>query len=338
MPINFLALETSCDETSVAVFNDRLVVLANVVSSQEQWHSRFQGVVPEIAARAHMELLGLAMEKALTQAKLQLSDIGAIAVHYGPGLAGCLLVGLSAAKALALALGVPLIAVNHVHSHLFAARMTAAKEVFPAVGLVVSGGHTLLFDCESPTKMIRLGGTIDDAAGEAFDKIASLLGLGFPGGPAVEKEARGGDPRAFKFPRSFAHESRLDFSFSGLKTAVRYTLAGPGEETPLPPEPGKLRADIAASFQLAVIDILVLKCLQAVEKMGRKKLIAGGGVLANRELRSRLESAAREKGIELFLPTSSLCTDNAAMAALAVEYWKAGEFSPLDLEIQPTVF
>src|SRR5437773_1850074 len=246
--MNFLAIETSCDETSVAVFTDDLRILANVVASQVDLHARFGGVVPEVAARAHLQRLLPTLDEALEQATLKLADIGAVVVMNSPGLVGALLVGVSAAKMLALTLEVPLLAANHIEAHIFAARMAAGRDIFPCVGLVVSGGHTNLFHCKTPLDFDLLGGTIDDAAGEAFDKVAAILGLGFPGGPAVEREAALGDPKAHALPRSFLRDERLDFSFSGLKTAVLYALAGPNISKAPPPPPGQGRADLAASF------------------------------------------------------------------------------------------
>jgi N6-L-threonylcarbamoyladenine synthase len=335
-PLLFLGLESSCDETAAAVFTDEPSVLANVVASQTDLHARFGGVVPEVAARAHLQRLLPVIDEALRKAGVTLEQIGCVAVHHTPGLVGALLVGVSAAKMLALALEAPLIGVNHIEAHLYAARLAAGRDIFPCVGLVVSGGHTILFHCHSATRLERLGATLDDAAGEAFDKVASLLGLGFPGGPAVEREAALGNPAAFRFPRSFLHEDRLDFSFSGLKTAVLYALAGPSQPRPAPPPPGQRRADLAASFQQAVVDVLVAKCAQALARTGLKRLAVGGGVVANRCLRGALETMAHAAGVELFIPPLSLCTDNAAMTALAVEKWRQGEFAPLDLDAVPT--
>jgi len=248
---------------------------------------------------------------------------------------GALLVGVSAAKMLAVALDLPLFGLNHVHGHIYACRLAAGRDIFPCVGLVVSGGHTTLFHCRDAVTFERLGGTLDDAAGEAFDKVANLLGLGFPGGPAVEREAAAGDPRAIRLPRSFLHEDRLDFSFSGLKTAVLYALAGPNGPRPAPPGPGKRRADLAASFQEAVVDVLTVKCRQALRLTKLPRLAVGGGVAANGRLRNALERMAREEGAELFIPSTDLCTDNAAMAAAAVEQWRRGLRSPLDLDAVP---
>src|SRR5262245_49700586 len=219
---------------------------------------------------------------------------------------------------LSLALEVPLIAVNHIASHIYACRLAAGRDIFPCVGFVVSGGHTVLFDCKDALNMRMLGGTRDDAAGEAFDKVAAILGLGFPGGPAVEREAAAGDPKAFDFPRAMI-EQGLDFSFSGLKTAVLYAARGHDVKQPSPPPAGKRRADLAASFQRAVSDVLVAKCRRALRRTGLARLSVGGGVAANRTLRNALSELAHEEGAELIIPPLALCTDNAAMAAQAVE-------------------
>lgn len=334
--MNFLAIETSCDETSVAIFTDELQILANVVASQVDLHARFHGVVPEVAARAHLQRLLPTMDEALRQAKLTLADIGAVVVMNSPGLVGALLVGVSAAKTLAMTLEVPLLNANHIEAHIFAARMAAGRDIFPCVGLVVSGGHTSLFHCKTPLDFDLLGGTIDDAAGEAFDKVAAILGLGFPGGPAVEREAIGGDPKAYPLPRSFLKEDRLEFSFSGLKTAVLYSLYGVGKTRGPQPGPGKVRADLAASFQQAVVDVLVAKSRQALKKTSERRFAVGGGVSANKTLRAALEAMAEREKIELFIPPMALCTDNAAMAAVAVEKWRRQDFAPLDLDAVPT--
>jgi N6-L-threonylcarbamoyladenine synthase len=333
--MHFLALETSCDETAAAVFTDELAVLSSVVASQTDLHARFGGVVPEIASRAHLRNLLPVIDEALTRAGITLQDVGCVAVHNTPGLVGALLVGVSAAKMLSLARGVPLVAVNHVASHVFACRLAAGRDIFPCVGLVVSGGHTALFRCDTALSMELLGGTRDDAAGEAFDKVAAILGLGFPGGPAVEREAAGGDPTAYRFPRAFLDDGRLEFSFSGLKTAVLYACHGQDVARATPPPPGKKRADLAASFQAAVVDVLVGKCKQALRKTGLTRLAVGGGVSANKPLRAALEAMCAKEGAELFIPPPSLCTDNAAMAALAVEKWKRGELAPPDLDAEP---
>ena len=333
--MNFLAIETSCDETAAAVFTDDLEVKSSVVASQTDLHAKFGGVVPEIASRAHMRNLLPVIDEALSRAGIGIGEIGCVAVHNTPGLVGALLVGVSAAKMLALGLGVPLVAVNHIQSHIFACRMAAGRDIFPCVGLVVSGGHTALFRCDTALSMTMLGGTRDDAAGEAFDKVATILGLGFPGGPAVEREAAAGNPRAHHFPRAFSDDGRLEFSFSGLKTAVMYACYGQDVSRSTPPQPGKERADLAASFQAAVIDVLVLKCKQALRKTGLTRLAVGGGVSANQSLRFALAEMGVKEGAELFIPPMSLCTDNAAMAALAVEKWKIGALAPPDLDAEP---
>lgn len=334
MTMYFLGLETSCDETSAAVFTDDRRILSNVVASQNELHARFGGVVPEIASRAHLRHLLPLIDAALAQAGIGLADLGGIAVNHKPGLVGALLVGVSAAKALALALGVPLLAVNHVHGHIYACRLAAERDIFPCVGLVVSGGHTSLFRCAEALSLDLLGGTRDDAAGEAFDKVAAILGLGFPGGPAVERAAAAGDPKAFAFPRAFAHDDRLEFSFSGLKTAVLYACHGQNLSAGEPPS-GQRLADLAASFQAAVVDVLTLKCRQALRKTGLQRLAVGGGVTANQALRASLQAMCAKEGVELLIPPMSLCTDNAAMAALAVEKWRLGEFAPDDLDAEP---
>lgn len=331
----FLGIETSCDETSAAVFTDEPGVLSSVVASQTDLHARFGGVVPEVAARAHLQRLLPVIDEALKRADVRLEQLNAVVVLNTPGLVGALLVGVAAAKMLAVTLGVPLLSANHLQAHVYACRLAAGRDIFPCVGLVVSGGHTCLFDCPNPLRFTLLGGTIDDAAGEAFDKVAALLQLGFPGGPAVEREATAGNPTAFRFPRSFLHEDRLDFSFSGLKTAVLYTVRGQGGDPDAPAPPPltpERRADVAASFQQAVVDVLVEKSRQALRLTGHRRLAVGGGVAANRSLRTALEVMANRENVELFIPPLAFCTDNAAMAALAVEKWRRGEFAPFDLD------
>jgi N6-L-threonylcarbamoyladenine synthase len=333
----FLAIETSCDETAAAVFTEEPRVLSNVVASQTDLHARFGGVVPEVAARAHSRQLLPVVDEALRLAGLRMNQIGAVAVHNTPGLVGALLVGVSAAKMFALALDVPLLAVNHVHSHIYACRVAAGRDIFPCVGFVVSGGHTALFRCPTPVDYELIGTTRDDAAGEAFDKVASILGLGFPGGPAVERAATGGDPNAFRFPRSMLEAESLDFSFSGLKTSVLYAVRGHDLSHPSDPPTGSRLADVAASFQQAVVDVLVKKARNAVRTTGLRRLAVGGGVSANCSLRSALEEMCTAEVAELFVAPPELCTDNAAMAALAVEQWKRGQFAPLDVDAEPNL-
>ena len=335
--MQLLALETTCDETAAAVINDRLEVLGAVVASQEQLHQRFQGVVPELAARAHVERILPVIDETLRKARVRLADLDAVSVATTPGLAGSLMIGLAAAKALCLAAGKPLVAVNHLHAHIYACRMSAGRDLFPCVGLIVSGGHSNLYRCESAADFHYLGGTIDDAAGEAFDKVASMLGLPYPGGPSIARVAEQGNPCAYRFPRSFLDDDRrLAFSFSGLKTAVRYTLAGPGKRNwdPQQLSPQQV-ADIAASFQEAVIDCLVNKSLLALRMTGYRRLCVGGGVAANRNFRVRLQEALNADGAELMIAPFDLCTDNAVMGAIAFEKLRAGITEPWDLDIQP---
>lgn len=335
--MKILTLETTCDETAAAVVTDQLEVLSSVVASQDRLHERFGGVVPEIASRAHLEQILPVIDEALRRAGISLGDLDAVAVATTPGLAGSLLVGLMAAKTIALTQGIPLVAINHLQAHIYACRIAVGQEVFPCVGLIVSGGHTALYRCQTPLDFHMLGCTIDDAAGEAFDKVASMLGLGYPGGPAVERAARGGNPLAYAFPRSFLDDpDRLDFSFSGLKTAVRYQIVGPGKQDfrSVQLSPQEI-ADLAASFQEAVVDCLVGKSFQALEQTGYRTLCVGGGVAANQRLRQRLQEQAEQRGIRLFLAPLALATDNAVMGAIAVERLKAGLVDPLDIEVQP---
>ena len=334
--IKILCIETTCDETAAAVVDENLAVLGNVVASQHQLHERFNGVVPEIAARAHVERILPVIDETIKAANLRLADLDAIAVANTPGLAGSLLVGLAAAKTLCLALDKPLIAINHLHAHVFACQIRSPQPVFPCIGLIVSGGHTHLYHYQDALTPTILGGTIDDAAGEAFDKVASMLGLPYPGGPSVSKVAASGDPGAYKFPRSFLKEKRLDFSFSGLKTAVRYAITGPGNIDLSTVEISEQQiANLAASFQQAVVDCLVAKSIQAIEQQNVRTLCVGGGVAANRVFRDQLTAACDEREIELHIAPMEYCTDNAVMGAIAVERFKAGLFESLDLDIYP---
>jgi N6-L-threonylcarbamoyladenine synthase len=333
-----LAIETTCDETGAAVLVGRRTgvpaIRSSVVSSQIDLHERFGGVVPEIASRAHLRLLLPVIDEALERAGVTLSDVGAVAVATQPGLVGSLVVGLTAAKALALALDVPLVAVNHLEGHLYACQLANPdREIYPCVGLVVSGGHTSLYECQSAIASTLLGGTIDDAAGEAFDKVASLLGLGYPGGPAIERAAQTGNPSAYRFPRSFLHEQRLDFSFSGVKTAVLYALYGQDARSRGADFPPDVVADVAASFQEAVVDVLIGKTAQALERTSLRRLGIGGGVAANGRFRERIQTLADQLCVELFLPPLSLCTDNAAMAGIAFPKLAAGQISDLEIDV-----
>ena len=346
-----LGVESSCDETSCAVVADGREVLSNVVASQIDLHARFGGVVPEIASRAHVEAVNTVIGEALQKSGLSPADLTAVAVTHEPGLIGSLLVGLMAAKTLAWVWGKPLIGVNHVYSHAYSPTLNAEPIEYPAAALVCSGGHTALYRCTSPIEMELLGTTIDDAAGEAFDKVASILNLGFPGGPLLDKAARGGNPRAVDFPRSLLHGDSLDFSFSGIKTAVLYHVNGqPGggrkkDAAAPPPAPknianlsGQEIADIAASFQAAVVDVLRIKVRRVVKLIGAKTIVVGGGVSANSALRVGLGELAAKLRCTLRLPELKYCVDNGAMiAGLGYHYLQAGKVSDLQLEAHATV-
>lgn len=329
-----LAIETSCDETSAAVVVDGHDVRSNVVSSQVALHSRYGGVVPEIASRAHIERVAPIVEQALREAGATYADLDAVAVTDGPGLIGSLLVGVTAAKTLALALDRPLVPVDHIEAHATSAALATESAPWPAVALVVSGGHTSLYLVRSFTDIDLLGQTVDDAAGEAFDKVAAILNLGFPGGPAVDRVAKGGDPRAIAFPRAWLHEPRLDFSFSGLKTAVLYHVYGSGRKYGSTEHLSERDiADIAASFQAAVVEPLVVKAIAAADRVGVREVVVGGGVAANSSLRESLAVACRAAGLRLHLTPMKYCTDNAAMiAALAYHQLRAGRVGTLNIE------
>ncbi|MCD0461181.1 tRNA (adenosine(37)-N6)-threonylcarbamoyltransferase complex transferase subunit TsaD [Roseiconus lacunae] len=332
MPI--LTLESTCDETAAAVIADDGAVLGQCIATQESLHERFGGVVPEVAARAHLERLLPVIDTAIKQAGVTADDLTAIAVADRPGLAGSLLVGVVAAKTLAVAWQKPLVSINHLHAHLYACQMASGQSVYPAIGLVVSGGHTSLYHCTSPLDLEYLGGTIDDAAGEAFDKVGAMLGLGFPGGPAVSRLAGEGNPKAHAYPRSMIGESGYRFSFSGLKTAVRYTISPPpAKEVSADHLDRQAKADICASFQAAVVDVLVRKSVRAIKQYRAGHLIVGGGVAANPALRDRLREASEKHAFRLVIAPPELCTDNAAMGAIALEKIKRGEFAGLDLDI-----
>lgn len=335
--MKILTLETTCDETAAAVITDELEVLSSVVASQEELHRRFNGVVPEIAARAHLERCLPVIDEAIRNAGVTLEELDAIAVAHMPGLAGSLLVGVTAAKTLAWLLDKPLVGINHLQGHIYACKVAFRREIFPCVGLIISGGHSTIYHCRSPFDFEPLGGTIDDAAGESFDKVASMLGLPYPGGPSLSKCALNGNPAAFAFPRPFlSDKNRLEFSFSGLKTAVRYEIAGPGavdfKSLKIAPQ---RKADIAASFEQAVVDCLVGKTLLAMEKTGIERVCVGGGVAANRRFRDALESAVAARNGELLIAPLHLCTDNAVLGAIAIEKLKAGQVDDLSLDALP---
>ena len=316
-----LGIETSCDETAAAVVREGTTVLSSVVSSQVDLHARFGGVVPEVASRAHVELLTPVVAEALVEAGLQGPEVDAVACTVGPGLVGSLLVGISAAKALALVWDVPFVAVNHLEAHVYAAFLEEPDLPLPLVVLLVSGGHTMLVEFSDHGRHRVLGGTVDDAAGEAFDKVARFLGLGYPGGPAIDREAMSGDPTAIAFPRPML-ETGLDFSFSGLKTAViNHVRANPDVST----------RDVAASFQAAVVDVLVAKAQRAAHEVGATGLCLAGGVAANSLLRERWLDLCTDDGLRCFLPSRSLCTDNAAMVA-AAGWWRLRSDGPTPLD------
>ena len=337
MPL--LAIETTCDETAAAIISPERHVLSSVVASQDELHARWRGVVPEIASRAHVERIIPVIDKAIRKAGIQQSQLRAIGIAIRPGLIGSLLVGLSAGKAIAGTLQIPLIGYDHLAAHLYASRLAFGEEVsYPAIGLVASGGHTSLFQLNNPIVLETLGGTIDDAIGEAFDKVASLLGLRYPGGPEIEQLALGGNPRSHHFPRPLANDSsRLDFSFSGLKTAVRYQIQPPGMTTPRCLSDQE-RADLAASFQQAAIDSVIAKVSLAIQKTGCRIVVVGGGVTANTLLRSALEKLGEQHHAKILIPPMHLCTDNAAMGGIAWEHIERNEIADLELDVLPNVY
>ncbi len=339
--INILAIETSCDETAAAVVADGRIVKSSVIASQTKLHEKYGGVVPEIASRAHIEKIYPVIKEAMAQADVIRDDIDAIAVANQPGLTIALVVGVTAAKTLSLAWEKPLIAINHLHAHLQSAMLSEDNPQLPAVALIVSGGHTCLYDYHSPLEPLLLGSTIDDASGEAFDKVATILKLPYPGGPNIEKAAEKGNPDAIKFPRSMLGRDSLDFSFSGIKTAVLYYCRGQdmkGENKVDSMTPRQI-ADIAASFQAAVIDVLVKKTKRAAKKIGAKTVLLGGGVAANNPLRFALQKMCDSDvpPKKLLVAPKQYCTDNAVMVAFLAYYkFKAGLFADLTLEPKAT--
>jgi N6-L-threonylcarbamoyladenine synthase len=340
-PVNILGIETSCDETAAAVVTDGRIVKSSVVASQGTLHEEYGGVVPEIASRAHIEKIYPVITEAFERAGVGKDDIDAVAVANQPGLTVALIVGVTAAKTLSLAWDKPLIAINHLHAHLQSAMLAEESLQLPAVALVVSGGHTCLYECQSPLELRLLGSTIDDAAGEAFDKVASILKLPYPGGPAIEQAAQKGNPGAIKFPRSMLGRGSLDFSFSGIKTAVLYYCRGQdmkGEDKVDSMSEQQI-ADIAASFQAAVIEVLVKKTRRAAERTGAKTVLLGGGVAANAQLRAAIQKSCNETvpARKLLVAPKQYCTDNAVMvASLAYHKFKAGLFADLTLEPKAT--
>ncbi|MGI8663707.1 MAG: tRNA (adenosine(37)-N6)-threonylcarbamoyltransferase complex transferase subunit TsaD [Acidimicrobiales bacterium] len=316
-----LGIETSCDETAAAVVVEARDVLSSVVSSQVDLHARYGGVVPEIASRAHVELLTPVIAQALVEAGVDDSAIEAVAATVGPGLVGSLLVGVSAAKALALVWDVPFVGVNHLEAHLYASLLEEPDLEMPVVVLLVSGGHTMLVAMEGHGRYRLLGSTVDDAAGEAFDKVARYLGLGYPGGPAIDRLAMDGNPEAIRFPRAML-DAGYDFSFSGLKTAVVNHVRK---------HPEVVTADVCASFQEAVVDVLLAKARRAARDIGAKGMCLGGGVAANSQLRERFLGVCVEEGFHGFLPSRAMCTDNAAMIA-AAGWWRLRSDGPTPLD------
>lgn len=333
-----LGIETSCDETAVAVVDDARHVRCNLIATQFDLHAKYGGVVPELASRAHIERLDPLISEALQQGRCAPAELDAVAVTFAPGLIGSLLIGVTAAKTLAWCWDKPLVCVNHVHAHATSAAISEDQAPWPAVALVASGGHTSLMHVRDFDDIEVLGCTIDDAAGEAFDKVAAILNLGYPGGPVVDRRAAGGDPTAIRFPRTMLKGSSLDFSFSGLKTAVLYQVHGPGKTS------GGLERlnprqidDLCASFSAAVVDVLVEKTMLAVARTSARRVVVGGGVAANSFLRKLLTERCRREGISLHLTPLNYCTDNGAMvAALATHLLRRNRLASLDLTASAT--
>lgn len=328
-----LGIETSCDETSAAVVADGHQILSHVIASQIDLHQAFGGVVPEVASRRHLELINPVIDQAMEEAALEWKDLTAIAVTQGPGLVGALLVGIATGKALAYALGIPLLAVNHLEGHIYANYLEGKNPTPPLLALVVSGGHTELFHVPELGQFQLLGRALDDAAGEAFDKVARAMGLDYPGGPAVEALAREGDREILSLPRPGTGRESLDFSFSGLKTAVLNYLHHCQQKGEKPE-----RAHLAAAFQQAVIDVLVDGVLASLEQGGGKTVLLAGGVAANQALQIQLGEVLQKEGVAFYVPSPHLCTDNGAMiAAAGYHRYLAGDFSSLDLNAHPSL-
>ncbi len=344
--MNILAIETSCDETSAAVVKDGTEVLSSIISSQNDFHAKYGGIVPEIASRKHIESISPVIKEAMERAAIGFKDLDAIATTFGPGLPGSLIVGLSAAKAISFALKKPLIGVNHLEGHIYANFLLEPKLKFPFICLIVSGGHTQLVKVTGHMEFETLGRTRDDAAGEAYDKVARFLGLGYPGGPIIDKLAKTGNENAVNFTRpmlarqspgggGLEEEYKYDFSFSGIKTAVVYYVK---KNPPRPLGEGLgVRVDIAASFQKAVVDTLVEKTIRAAEENSIKTVAIGGGVAANSKLRADMKAACKNKGIKCIVPPLELCTDNAAMIGCAGYFrYKKGMVADYSLAIEST--
>ena len=325
-PTLILGIDTSCDDTSASLVENGTNIISNIISNQTDIHKKYGGIVPELASRRHIEMIWPVVDEALKTANVKTEDLSGVAVCHGPGLIGSLLVGCSFAKALCYTKQIPLIAVNHLEGHIFSAFLEEPKPSFPFIALIVSGGHTCLYRVDGFGKYKELGRTRDDAAGEAYDKVSKLLGLGYPGGPIIEKCAREGTSKAIDFPRAYLPES-FDFSFSGLKTAVLNFFKEQRAESK------ELRVnDIAASFQKSIVDVLVRKTEWAIKKEHIRRVVLSGGVAANSELRKRMKEMGDEREAEVFMPSVSLCTDNAAMiAAAGYHHLKAGDIAGLDL-------
>ncbi len=339
--MTILGIETSCDETSAAVIRDGPEgagkLLSNITTLQ-LFHAKYGGVVPELASRAHLKLIVPIIEEALAEAGVSKRELNAVAAVYGPGLIGSILVGLSFGKSMALGLGIPFVGVNHMEAHVFSNLIEEPKPEFPFVNLTVSGGHTQLVLVKKPFEYQLLGETKDDAAGETFDKVAKMLGIGYPGGPIVDKLAAKGNPKFVQFPRSYLGEGSFEFSFSGLKTSVLYYLRRIGFDSSSNSKNGQLIADICASFQAAIIDVLIQKTLRATKKFGVQDVAIAGGVAANTELRRRLNEFANDHNLRISIPKFEYCTDNGAMVAM-VGYMKMleGRTSDLELTAEPNL-